>query len=296
MLRGQLQVPIRSAILLRVFAELAICAVPFCAGIGVLCRRWLAGVIVGAAMGIALVVLIMLYWLFRLDLVDLGVNKQPFRLWGVPAISLSPTEVAVPSVRAQLARNDVVVSSRYAVRSGDLFFVAGGLQEKVVGDVPPSMSPSDINARSMTDVASPSGITTYLSYVEYKSGMFSPQLARSDLYAISGNNAQRILPNVRPGGLNRVDKQIALKGAYLDKRGLLYVATMDGMLCAIHDGRVIGKVDLGTLGVKAPAIPSIFSDAENTYLLVPKDGTVHVGVVSESDIRSKYKLELAGDE
>ncbi len=93
-----------------------------------------------------------------------------------------------------------------------------------------------------------------------------------------------------------MDKQIALKGAYLDKRGLLYVATMDGMLCAIHDGRVIGKVDLGTLGVKAPAIPSIFSDAENTYLLVPKDGTVHVGVVSESDIRSKYKLELAGDE
>src|ERR1700693_5793149 len=75
-------------------------------------------------------------------------------------------------------------------------------------------------------------------------------------------------PDSSPNAANDSLKGM-ITGSYLDQRSNLYVLTLDGTLCVIRDGQIIAKADVRSIGVN-PALPSMFSDADNTYLLVPK--------------------------
>ncbi|HEV3137723.1 MAG TPA: hypothetical protein VGZ26_07455, partial [Pirellulales bacterium] len=66
----------------------------------------------------------------------------------------------------------------------------------------------------------------------------------------------------------------------------------------IQGGQIIAKVDLRKIDISQQMIPSMFSDAENTYLLVPKVTRGRVGFsswfgpVSEDMIIAKYRIDL----
>jgi hypothetical protein len=230
-------------------------------------------------------------------------NRDSLQLAGVKEFTLSPTDVEIPSVRSQTDRRYVAKnSSRYVFRrDGDqdhLFFVNDGTFEKVIGDMPTRTASRDLDFRDFTDVVSPSGITTYFCYVEYKGGWVgSINLVASDLYALKGNRVHKVLSHIQPAGISTyIEKRMSPTGTYLDQRDYLYALTLDSMLCVIQDGQIIAKADVSKIGAKQPALPSMFSDADNTYVLVPKlfdsQNSMGGGPVNESNIKAKYKINL----
>jgi hypothetical protein len=133
---------------------------------------------------------------------------------------------------------------------------------------------------------------SYASYIKFDAGpLGSATLARSELYVLRGNRAEKIVSNIQPGGINAIDNDdIPLTAAYLDQRGNLYALTMDATLVVIRDGQIVAKGDVSKIGARYPAMPSMFSDATNTYFLV---GTRrHYGPVREGEIKGKYKISL----
>jgi hypothetical protein len=212
---------------------------------------------------------------------------------GVKELTLSPTDVVIP--RASVSR--APKGRRYYFeKDGDqyhLFFLTMGTSEKVIGDLPTFTKDSNLEFEGFTDVVSPSGTTTYASYTRYK----GQDLVVSELYALKGNRAQKLLSNVRPAGINSLDKLIFLDPGYLDQRDNLYVLTRNATLCLVRDGQVIAKADVSGIGAQVPAIPSMFSDADNTYFLVPKlrpsgNSATGFGPVTENQIKGKYKINL----
>jgi hypothetical protein len=225
-------------------------------------------------------------------------NPNYLKLAGVREITLSPTDIVIPRVEV----NRVKQNTRYYFRQDgsryQLYFLTKGTSEKVIGNLPTFTDKPDLEFGGFTDVVSPAGITTYASYEKYKSGWAgSSNLVASELYALKHNRVQKVLSDIKPGGINCVDTLIPLGGACLDQRGNLYVLTGGGMLCVIQDGQIVAKADVSKIGAKQPAFPSMFSDAENTYFLVPKlfnreNSMTGAGPVSESQIKGKYKINF----
>jgi hypothetical protein len=223
-------------------------------------------------------------------------KAESLQLTDVKEITLSPTDVAIPRVELNRVKRETKYLCRLDGDQYRLYFIADGTHEDVLGDLPKLTSTSDLSG--FTDVMSLSGIITYAFYTKYEAApLGASKLVASELYALRGNRAQKILANIKPGGINSLDKRIPLAGAYLDDRGNLYVLTLDAMLCVVRNGQVVAKADVSEIGAKRPAIPTMFSDVSNTYFLVPKlsdrdNSMTGFGPVSESQIKGKYKVNL----
>jgi hypothetical protein len=226
--------------------------------------------------------------------------SQSSELAGISELSLVPTNVAIPLQRVVAASRPVPPEPRYVVRKDDsgyhLYFIDGDTYEPVAGPVPHLTASPDPDLEGFTDVLSASGTTTYATYVRYADASADSLGPRtSDLYALKDDRIERVLSQVDPAGIGSVDARIPLGGAYLDKRGTLYVMTMSGTLCVIRDGRVVAKADVTKIGGNRPAIPSMFSDHENTYFLVPRmldrDNSMGGrGPKTEAQVRAKYRI------
>jgi len=230
--------------------------------------------------------------------------SQPAQLAGVPEFTLVPATVAVPALRQQAGSHAAETEARYVIRNEgnayQLYLADGDSYEKVIGPTPPLTASPDPNFRGFTDVLSPSGTTTYAAYVKYQGAPIDGvKLVASELYALKDNTIEQVLSNLDPAGIGSLDTRIPLGGAYLDWKGNLYVMTMDGTLCVIRDGRVVAKADVTKIGGHRPAIPSMFSDRNGTYFLVPKmldqDNSMGgLGPKTEAQVRAKYKISLRG--
>jgi hypothetical protein len=242
--------------------------------------------------------LVALVWLFGVRL--FAHPAQPTDLVGISELSLLPSDVPIPLQHPLAASRPVPPDPRYVVRKDDngyhLYFIDGDSYEPVTGAVPRLTASPDPNLDGFTDVLSASGTTTYAIYVRY-TGASADSLGptTSDLYALKDDRIERVLSRVDPVGIGSLDARIPLGGAYLDKRGSLYVMTLSGTLCAIRDGRVVAKSDVTKIGGNRPAIPSMFSDHQNTYFLVPKmldrDNSMGGwGPKTEAQVRAKYRI------
>jgi hypothetical protein len=230
----------------------------------------------------------------------------PSEVANAKEITLSPSDVQLPSAQSQdrLNNKTLAQSERYVIRQDGsqyhLYFVGDGKDEKVIGEMPTLTRIKDNDFRFI-DVVSPSGITTYMSYVRFEGGWLgSTNLAASELYALKGNRAHKVLSHILPAGINNIDNRTGLNG-YPDKRGNLFVLTEDGTLCVIRDGQIVGKANVRKIGVPPPpagqpAFPSMFSDAENTYLVVRKPwgggNSVSVGPVNENEVQAIYRVDF----
>jgi hypothetical protein len=233
-------------------------------------------------------------------------TAQSSQLARVKELVLSPSDVKLASVQSQLASaraNRPVPSTLYSVRQDGsqchFYFVGGGSPEKVTGEMPKLESPKDVSFRGLTDVASATGVMTYTTYVQYGTLPFgAARLVASDLYALKGNRIHKVVSHIQPGCINGIDKRTLLSGCYVDQRGNLFTITENGTLCVVEGGQIIAKSDVRKIGVRPPLNPSMFSDAENTYLLVPKvierGKTIFTygGPVTENEIVAKYRIDL----
>jgi hypothetical protein len=221
-------------------------------------------------------------------------------LGGVQEITLTPTDVAIPRVDLPWVTRPTNYLFQQDGAEYHLYFRNNDTLEKVIGDMPKFTDKPDLYFRGFTDVVSAAGITTYAYYEKYKTAALgSATLMASELYALKGNRVHKILSDIEPGGINSIDNHMIFLGAYLDRRDNLYVLTQNATLCVIRDGQVVGRADVGKVGAKRPALPSMFSDAENTYLLVPKlfnseNSMTGFGPVSEKSIEAKYKVNVLG--
>ena len=227
-------------------------------------------------------------------------KAESLQLAGVKEITLSPSDVVIP--RVEVTR--VGENKRYYFRKDSflyhLYFLTKGTSEEVVGDLPTFTKDPQLDFDGFTDVASSTGITTYTTYTTYKTYIGGFDIDTIELYALKGNRIHKVLSNLRAAGINCQDTLIPIGGAYLDQRGNLYALTRDGVLCVILDGQIVGKADLRKVGVSPPpgqqAFPTMFSDADNTYLLVMKPWgrgrSVSGGPVNESQVKAKYKVDF----
>jgi len=218
----------------------------------------------------------------------------------VKVITLSESDVALPSGHSQLdlRRVDKRNTNYIFKREGDedhLYFVTGNDSQEVVGDVP-IMKGNQAWRHPGSDfswfIDGPRGeAVTYVTYTKIR-GEGAAEAA--DLYVLQGNKMNKLLSHLRVAAINGLDTRTPIN-CYVDKRGYLYALTQDEILYVIGDGRILGKADVSNIGANPPAIPSMFSDDENTYFLVPKlfnsmNSMTSYGFVAESQLKAKYKI------
>jgi hypothetical protein len=161
-------------------------------------------------------------------------------LEGVPEISLSPAQIEIPYIDN---RSKERVEETWA-------------RDPIVRELFKDPSGLSFSFRVRDDL-------TYVRHYTGPADMFT-WFSSSELYAVRGNEKQKLLSNVRDD-IQGLD--IHAHGFYLDRRKNLFVPTMDGTLFRITGSRVTGKI---TGIAKLPIRIGMFSDASATYLVVPK--------------------------
>lgn len=213
---------------------------------------------------------------------------------------LTPVNVVLRVIPVR-QQDSLPSDSRYVFRreaGHDVLYIVDGTPQQVVGDVPevtpvfPGETPGAGFSRFVV-VATAHDTSTYATYVRFRSTFTGGSAtAVSNLYMLRGREMRLVVSDIDPGALQSLDRRSATS-VYVDARGNLFALTSSGMLCLVRAGRVVATIDVHAVGGVRPAMPGMFSDAANTYFVVPKlHDSENSMVIGERTTAGRYRVGL----